>query len=167
MKSILIFSIVIITFFSCNDTDNVLKKYYNNNTQLHHALADSLINYAIKHKTEVTMQKRLDGQNQIYFGYYFQEGNIVRFVEFDDLLNRIDSNPEYTSKIEVPIEIIKLFKKTMYTSLIADSTRVFFGYKDSFDGNSKYGIFINRDSADHNIPERLAKNVFITRGIIP
>ena len=165
----MLINLITISIFSCNSTNSVLKRYYNDNVGLHHVLADSLNNYVNKHQTRVTMRKGLDGKNEFFFGVYFKEGNIMRFIEFDNLLNRLDSASEYTSQIEVPIEIIKLFKESMYTSLIADSTEVFFGYTDSFDGNSKYGIVIDRDSMDNSKRHilKLAKNVYITKGIIP
>ena len=169
MKHLLLINLIAISLFSCSSTNIVLKKYYYGNKDLHHALADSLNEFVKQHKTEVIMRKRLDGGNQIYFSYHFEKDNISVPIEFDNKLYRVDPMPEYTSKIIVPIEIIKLFKKSIYTALIADSTEVFFGYKDSFDGNSKYGIVIDRDTADNSKRhiQKLAKNVYITKGIIP
>ncbi|MFT3676835.1 MAG: hypothetical protein QM781_13160 [Chitinophagaceae bacterium] len=113
------------------------------------------------------MRRRLDGKDEIVFRQTFKNNRIP--IEFDDSLRRHDKYPEYTSEIKVPIEIIKLFKKSKYTSLIADSTEIFFGYKNSFDGNSKYGIVIDRDTIDNTRRhiKKLAKNVYVTEGIIP
>jgi hypothetical protein len=168
MKYILLFTIVIIPFFSCRGKNSVLKSYYNDNIQLHQVLADSLMSFAKGYHTEVVLRRRLDMNEQIIFSYSVKTDEPLRIgIEFDSALKRTDNYPEITSKTLVPIEIIKLFKKTMYTSLIADSTEVFFGYKDSFDGNSKYGILINRDTAGKSKYHKLAKDVYLTWGIIP
>lgn len=156
---------------SCNTNYNVLKGYYNSNKVLHNELADDLMIFAKRYHTkEVIMRKRLDINGQVTFSYFIQTDEPTRIgIQFDSALKRTDSYPEITSKTIVPIEIIELFKKTMYTPLIADSTEVFFGYKDSFDGNSKYGIVIDRDSTDNGKRhiQKLAKNVYITKGVIP
>ena len=172
MKRIIILSVSTISFFSCNTTNDTLTKYYNSNKELHHVLADSLIVFAKKyHTNEVVMRKRLDINNgQVFFSYFIQTNEPIRIgIQFDSALKRTDPYPEITSKTIIPIEIIKLFKKSMYTALIADSTEVFFGYKDSFDGNSKYGIVIDRDSTDNTKRhiQKLARNVYITKGVIP
>ena len=171
MKYIIILSLSVMSFFSCNTTNNTLKKYYNHNVALHNELADSLMVFAKKyHTNEVIMRKRLDINGQIIFRYFIQTHEPARIgIQFDSDLKRTDLNPEITLKIIIPIEIIKLFKKSMYTELIADSNKVFFGYKDSFDGNSVYGILIDRDPTDNSSRYilKLAKNVYITKEVIP
>jgi hypothetical protein len=168
MKLFLLLSIIFIFVASCS-RNSFLKKYYDNNIELHQSLADSLMHYTSRNKTQIILRKKLDGQEEIYFNYYFKEGNIFRRIEFDTFLNRIDMDSSFTSQIAVPIETIKLFKKCIYTAVIADNSEVFFGYEDNFDGNSKYGIVIDLASNDNSKKhiQKLAENVYITRGVIP
>ncbi len=167
MKYILLITIVIISF-SCSDTNNALQNYYNKNIELHQDLADSLRSFCKKYHTEVTLRRRLDGNDEIFFRYYVKTHEPIMIgIEFDSLLRRIDHHPEMTSKTIVPIEIIKLFKKMMYTSLIADSVAVFYGHTDSYDGNYKHGILIDKDTSYNSKLQKIGKDVYITWGVIP
>ena len=170
MRQIFIICLLVVLIFSCNTTNQTLKRYYKKNAVLHQALADSLHNYSVRYKTRVTMQKKIDDNSgKVYFMHYSQKDNLHVLIEFDSLLIRHDQRPEYTSQITVPIEIIKLFKKMPYNSLIADSSEVFFAYKWNLDGNTIRGIVIDRDSVDNSKRhiKRLAKNVYVTNGIVP
>ena len=159
----------IVFAFSCNSHSDI-KRYYNANAKLHHALADSLHNFVIRHDTkEIILSRSLMEDKSIYFHYYVEEITTRVLIKYDSSLNRTDPESELTAKIEIPIEIIRLFKKTVYTSLIADSKGVFFGYKDDFNGNSKTGILVDYTVEENNDKDlyHLGKNVYITRGVIP
>jgi len=167
MKYILAFAITL-SFTCCNNADSILKKYYNNNNQLHQALADSLMSFAKNYHTEVILRRSLMGDGQIYFSYFTITHEPINVpVVFDSTFKRTDPYPEITSQTIVPIEMIKLFKRTMYTSLVADSSRVFLGYEDSFDGNSKYGILISSDTVNRSKLQKLGKDVYLAWGTIP
>jgi hypothetical protein len=165
-----IISLISMIFCSCNNNFHELKKYYNDNKILHEELADGLCNLVKQNKTsEITIRKRSDSQKLIVFRQYFSDNNSRMPIEFDSLFQRHDPYPNYTSQIEVPIDIIKLFKKSCYTALIADSSEVFFGYKDNSDGNTKLGIVIDKEPGrdKSRYIKQLADRAFIANGIIP
>lgn len=168
MKYILFISVATIFLFSCSDNNRVLENYYNKNIDLHQVLADSLRSFCKKYHTEVTLRRRLDGNDEIFFSYYVKTHEPIRIgIEFDSALKRIDHYPEITSKTVVPIEVIKLFKKMMYTSLIGDSVAVFYGHTDSYDGNSKHGILLDKDTSYNSRLQKIEKDVYLAWRVIP
>ena len=155
--------------FSCNSKYKALTDYYNSNPTLHKEISDSLMSLADRYNTEIIMVMRPDLGDKIIFRYYSKSNNSRMPIEFDSALNRIDPYPEMTLKIEVPRDLLRKFKNTIYPAVISDSMKTFFGYRYSYGGESYYGILIDNSPLQKNEGKirLLGPNVSITKGIIP
>jgi hypothetical protein len=171
MKNNIILVIVLSIFFcSCNSKYYFLKKYYQENKIIHQTIADSLMSFAKSNHTEVILIKRADLNDKIIFRFFLMTNEPTRIpIEFDSILNRTDPYPQFSSGIVISTDLIKQFKSSIYPSIIADSNSVFFGYNYNSDGNSQYGVLIDRrqQRAPKDYINKIEKSVYIANGIIP
>src|SRR5688500_7554873 len=83
--SLFIISIAM-TAFSCSPYSDI-KKYYQDNTSLHQALADSLHNFTTQHKTEIILRRSLMEDRTVTLNYDLPGMALRAGIKYDSLLN--------------------------------------------------------------------------------
>jgi hypothetical protein len=160
--------VILIFLMSCNSINNELKHYYNSDRELHHQIADSLMEFSREHHTTVVLRKRLDREGQVEFRYSVQADEPMLVpIFFDASLKRTDPFPRITSQTMISPGFLHAVKKIWCNSIYADSNEVFFGYTYHFNGNSQNGIVIEKDHSGKKHSEKIGEGVYITDGIIP
>ena len=161
--------IIMFLFISCKSDIKKINKYYQPNIEMHHVIADTLIKFVKKYKREVDIKVRYDLDSTIFFYLDFDEFASRIPVEFDRSLHRIDSRPERTSSIEIPVTILRDIRSSIYSSVSADSTSVFFGYEYIGHHDYMYGILIFFDTTKlikENIVRKLSGNVYLYKDAV-
>jgi len=144
-------------FSSCNQLDNKLKNYYQNNTKFHQELSDSLMNFSKKYGTDVVLRKTNYPDKAISFEIHFHDKAEFLPVYFDTAFNRHDYEPTRTVNYIIQKTLIENFKRSIYIGIGSDSTYTFFAYqwdKPKYligtSGDSQYGIIILKDTVEIN-----------------
>lgn len=154
--------------FACNSKYSRLADYYKDNHILHRQMGDSLLEFCKRMNCRVIMRKSAY-ENEVFFRYWVMNDSEGKVIVYDSLLMRKDPYPEQTLKVVIPPELVVNFKKSIYPSLKADNSEVFFGYKYYANGNSQYGILVikEKESIKQDYIILLDSSACITKSIIP
>lgn len=166
----LIFTSCFLLIFCSSGKYSKLDSYYSRNKNLHKDIAVTLHEFVTKHNTEITMRQKFDADKSVSFGYYFDDINTIIGIGFDSLLNRENPFPERTSKIDIPLNLIRNFKKTNYHAILASKEGIFFGFDYFTNSEYEYGVLIYNDENKinkGNVIKSIEKGVCIYKAIIP
>jgi hypothetical protein len=166
--------ILIFSLSACKSTEEKLESYYRSNPALHQEMADGLMALSMTSGTKVSMKRYPYPDKVIVFMIYYTPTNTYYPIEYDSAFNRHDPFPERTSKLVIPVSLIKAFRNSLYIGARADDAEVFFAYKWNTkiqlgtQGDSQFGIMISRSLGVRNYAiKQLASNVYITNSWIP
>lgn len=162
--------VVSVLFYGSSCKYSKLAQYYNSNLELHKSIADSLYNFIQNHDTKVIMRQKFYGDKKVSFGYYFSDINTVIGIGYDSLFNRDNPYPERTAKINIPLKLIKDFKKTIYHAILATKEGIFFGYDYYSSSDYEYGLLVYYDESKiqkTDVIKKLDNGACIYKKIIP